>query len=460
MLLILSIFLLSHEVFGDSLLQRRYETATVWRRRVFSAEAMDLAYSDEYTVPETCHVVRQVGDYCPRDHAKEYDNIVVTLEAVMGFAPAKLTPDEFDIHSTEWVSENTLKVDFYGRLQSAYANGVYRVDGRFRFTSFLNFIPGSHKIINCYSINSPEVLKAYDYAASFVQASDVCINLIWPACSRPGMNYLNDTGFTTIEECIAYTSSLPIKGTCPYNQRSKTQACSELHAISSILLPDVHCQHVSPTSEKCQDTCLPACSNCDVNAKCIPVINSINDPTPTFKCECNVGYSGNGQTCKKEMCSYGNCNAPAGSYDCSGDNQCKCHESFTHNPENPNKLCVCPEGSKIRWINGSKSICVPNGRCVNGQHECPQRYNQVRCIPEKNTFSTMNECVCNHGYFGGRDYPCACPAPKRELWSNRQQGDLCLTPDECTEDWHCDHPRRCSLSLFPGSPSSAIGECM
>lgn len=434
--------IIAGEFVEHQLVLDRIWAAEVWTLRSNNASAMNLAYSDEFSTNETCHFVDSVGDYCPRDHAHEYDNNVLLLKAILGYNPAELVPI-WDASTIKWMTKDILLVNFYSYMRTAYdkLNHIYLVQGTFYFTTYLTFQPGTKQIINDYSINELEANQAFEITGAMTDAIDVCTNVIWPACGRPGMNYLNDTEFATIEECIAYTSNLPMVGVCPFVRRSKTQGCSSLHGINAFLLPSVHCQHVSPSSTKCQDSCLPECSNCDVNAKCIAEFPNVLDSTPVYKCECLPGYVGNGTHCKEEKCKYGQCGALYGSYGCS-DGLCKCTDTFKHNPQHANNLCICPDGGKVIY-NNSKPICVPKGRCIKDSWECSQGYSSVSCAVVDNPMAIFRECRCNYGYLGGRNYPCKCPAPKRELWSNLHNGNLCLSTTQCTASWHCGSGKTC-----------------
>jgi len=202
------------------------------------------------------------------------------------------------------------------------------------------------------------------------------------------------------------------------------------------------CSHVKPVNNMvCVDSCFPACNNCHENAECVASYPNIPaDFSPVYGCQCKNGYVGNGTVCTAKNCEYGNCPAKWGSFDCSGDNLCKCTESFTPKPFGfgNNDLCNCPEGSQI-FYHESKPICVPLGRCIDEQWQCNvQKYNQVKCSSfGNNTFSTFKHCLCNYGFTGGWEYPCACAAGNRIVWSDAHHGEICLPPTGCTTNWHC-----------------------
>eukprot|EP01127_Copromyxa_protea_P009418 TRINITY_DN2224_c0_g1_i2.p1 TRINITY_DN2224_c0_g1~~TRINITY_DN2224_c0_g1_i2.p1 ORF type:complete len:490 (-),score=69.40 TRINITY_DN2224_c0_g1_i2:54-1367(-) len=415
---------------------------------------MATAYSDKYTTPETCHIIKTVGDYCPREHAEEYDKVVTDLGMLLGYLPLRLG-SVFDPSTITWLSEDIVKVDFYTYIEVVYipATKTYTNSGWYYYTAYIKFEPGTARVLLQYGDPDPEATPALALSASTYTPSMVCNSYIWPACGRPGANYLNDTGFKTVEECIAYTSALDLENKCPFPMRSKTMTCQILHATSALLLPSVHCQHVSPASDKCQDTCMPACANCHENAKCIAIVESVETFLPEYKCQCLPGYMGDGENCEPATCQ-GSIfeGALYGSYNCS-TGKAICEESFTHNPEDPNNLCICPDGGTIRYQHG-KPVCVAKGRCLEEKWECSQAYENVQCVPVNNTFGKHKECRCNYGFNGGRLHDCSCPAPKSIQWSSSLERNVCLSPDECTANWHCGHPRVCVVD-----PSTQIGTC-
>lgn len=294
----------------------------------------------------------------------------------------------------------------------------------------------------------------------------ICAYFIFPACNvtnSSGYNYLTDTGFSSVSDCITFLSSLPATQPCPYEQRSNTTGCRALHALSSFFLPNVHCSHVKPDSHVCREQCLPACSNCDANAKCIATFPGFPSTpgsfSPVYKCQCNNGYIGNGTSCQSILCSNGNCPAPYGSYDCS-TGSCMCTSTYTTQPEllgTGNSLCTCPSPNTVQWIGGSP-MCLPIGRCVNDSYRymCNlQQYSQVKCVPLNNDFQPLGGCMCNYGFNGGWEYPCTCVAPGRILWSDSFDGKVCLLPGKCTKDYpDCNRDQTCFIQA-----GQQVGTC-
>jgi len=274
-----------------------------------------------------------------------------------------------------------------------------------------------------------------------------------------GGTYLTDTTFATMDQCLAFMNTLPLADPCPFPERDNTTACRQLHAFSSFFLPNIHCQHVRPDSAVCVDTCKPACDSCDPHATCVATFPTIY--APVFVCQCNNGYVGNGLTCAPKPCSYGNCPAMYGSYDCSSG-LCMCTQTFTQVPTAPNgqAICTCPAPATV-FYNDSASpsypVCVPKGRCMNGETwQCQgQTYTEVKCLPVGNTYTLFDACVCNPGFQGGYEYPCTCLPGNSIKSSTIYAGDVCLAPGQCTDNWHCAWPLHCN---FPAG--QVFGTCV
>lgn len=287
------------------------------------------------------------------------------------------------------------------------------------------------------------------------------------ACGTPnnitGLNYLNDTGYSTFTDCYVALSQLPATQPCPFVQMSRTITCYQLHAFAAILLPSVHCSHVRAQSAVCKDNCLPACANCDVNAHCVGTFpGKPRNATVVYKCQCSNGYIGNGTSCAPITCTNkGKCPATKGSYDCSAANRCECAPSFTPQPELlgvNDSLCVCLAPSQIVTYN-KEQYCLPQGRCLSddAREMCgKERYNEVKCLQQNNSFNTLHKCDCNYGFTGGVAFPCVCGASRRKVWSDKMDGKVCLNATECTEDWHC--PR--AKPDCQGATKSLIGQCV
>jgi hypothetical protein len=462
--------LLSFFLFGKSdLLADRYINAEKWILRTHSIQQMDEAYSDNVTVNNVSHITRDVGDFGPRLVAYEYDTALVLIaRSFLGFDPV-IVSTGWDKSTTKWIHTDILQVDFIFNITTGFNFNTLAYDiiqQGFRMKELIRFEPNSSKINLGYTIQDVAVIKAFAIASGSIPPEFACSKIIFPACNVTKVggvgNYLDDTGFSTIAECVSFLNSLPgvNEQPCPYGTRSNTSVCRITHGVGAFLLPDVHCSHVKRDSEVCRETCLPACSNCHADAECEAIFPDIPDSfSPVYVCKCKNGYVGNGTSCTPKTCQHGNCPALFGSYDCSINGLCLCTETFTSQPSSfgNNQLCACPEGSRIVY-NNSKPVCVPNGRCVQSQWECSntQAYNQVKCSSYgNNTFTLFKVCLCNYGFTGGWEYPCQCNSLKRVVWSNVFNGEVCLSNSECTVNWHCNYPQNC---VFSGGNS--VGTCI
>ena len=456
----------------QTLLDQRYANAKIWQlRAIGGVPAMTAAYGPTVVnFPVIFHNVQGVGNFGPADVALEYDFLVPGLEPILGYAPVTLFP-LWDINTTKWVAPDTLQVDYTITISVGYnpATATYAFANQvYRAREYIVFMANSALINLGYTINAPGAMVMFDLVANTLPAEVLC-GIIFQACGLnpyTNLSYLADTGFASFNDCYAFMAQLPTAQPCPYTQRSNTTACRQLHAFSSFFLPSVHCSHVRPNSAVCRPQCLPQCSNCDVNAKCVATYPNIPQTPDSFKpvyvCQCKNGYIGNGQNCTPILCSSkGRCPAPAGTYSCSAaDNRCECGSTFTAQPAllgADDSLCACPAPSTVYWYN-KEPVCVTQGHCLSdtARYMCNlQEYNQVKCLPQKNSFDTDSLCMCNYGFVGGIEYPCSCASGRRQVWSTVMKGDVCLNTTECTENWHCVSPQVCT-----GVSSDTVGRCL
>jgi len=451
----------------QNLLDQRYENAKVWQlRTIGGAPAMLGAYAPNIVDFSTIfHTVRGVGRFGPGDIALEYDFLVPGLQPLIGYAPVRLFPT-WDINETKWVGQDTLQLDYMITIDSGYnpATQSYVFANQvFRFREYIVFNPNSPLINLGYTVQDPGADIMFALTAANLPNEALC-GIIFQACNvinASGYNYILDTGFASFADCLAFMVQLPTSQPCPFTLQSNTTGCRQLHAFSSFFLPNIHCSHVKPLSPVCRAQCLPQCSNCDANAKCIASFPNV--PTSfgvVYSCKCNNGYIGNGTTCTPLACSNkGNCPASAGSYSCANPgNLCKCLDSFTSQPSLmgvDNSLCICPLGSTVFWVN-KVPVCLPEGRCLDDskRYMCNiQNYNQIKCLAQNNSFNTLSLCTCNYGYNGGKEYPCVCNG--RQEWSNKMAGQICINATECTENWHCSNGKVCV-----GATALTIGACV
>jgi hypothetical protein len=446
---------------------QRLANAEAWDLRALDDAHMTVAYANNITVnyTEIYHVVQDTGDFGPGSIAEEYDRITIDLTEIIGYAPVILGPT-YDPNAVRWLDNNTLITFHTDSIMTGFNTTTrqYQFIGYgFRDIEVIRYDPNSPLINLGYSIQDPAAEALYAASQATYSIELIC-GIIFQACdvtNSSGYNYLQDTDFTTIIDCITFLSTLNPKNPCPYPQRSNTTICRTLHGFSALLNPAVHCAHVRPVSMVCVDTCLPACSNCDPNAKCVATYpNFPTIITPVYQCQCNNGYIGNGATCTALMCNYGNCPAPYGYYNCS-TGLCMCADTFTAQPALMgvnNSLCVCPTTisgpGQIVWENGLP-ICVPAGRCLTKTWQCiNQAEEDVKCLPQNNTFTQFGGCVCNPGFTGGWEFPCNCAPGNTVSWSNVINGNVCLAPGQCIANYQCPRGKTCVIS--PGQP---IGIC-
>ena len=458
----------------SDLLADRLLNVERWINRTQGLTEIVLAWSDAVTHPNVTRIVREVGNFFPKNVAEEYDRNGEALSFIITTLLGSPTPIKildvhavFDISTTKWLSPNHIQIDYSVNIR-LFNFTIFQLspDQAYRFRDVLGFIPGTAIINLAFTYQDIAASKLFEATSADFTGEFLC-TMVFMGCNvsrkdgAPG-TYLPDTGFSTFAECVTFMNSFPPSNPCPYPQRSNTSSCRGVHASNTINLPEIHCSHVRPNSMVCTDSCLPACSNCHANAECIPSYLDVTvSVTPVYECKCKNGYVGNGVTCTPKNCSYGNCPALPGSYNCV-NNLCMCTETFTHEPVayGTNNLCSCPPDHQVIW-NNSKPICVPPGRCIKDQWECSegnnQSYTQIKCAVYNvsNTYTLFKSCLCNYGFLGGWEYPCICPSPKRILWSPTLNSDVCLAANECTATWHCAYPKTC---ITP--PGKQIGSCL
>jgi hypothetical protein len=392
--------------------------------------------------------------------ALEYDEILFITEQFLGYNPVILAT-KWDPYTTEWVDDGNgdfmLKVGYTLNITTYNVTiGNYNIKQEgFRSTGYLVFENSTSALISLgYDIQDPGAILLFSQTVSNTDPVALCAGLIYPACNGTfGPSYIADTGYTNLEDCIAFLTPRTVNSKCPFQMRSDTNICRSLHATSSFIRPDIHCQHTGKFSHTCVDSCFPACDNCDPNAQCVATFPTLFEPI--YKCQCNNGYKGDGLTCTAEHSKHGHCDISPGRYVCS-DGLCKCRDSFTWDPlaTNRDNRCFCPDNGSI-WQNGTSKMCVPLGRCLENKHCTIQKYDTVKCLSVgHNNYTLWGGCLCNYGYEGGWESNCVCPAPKREVYSSVIKGKVCLSDTECVCNRNCKTGEQCSL--IDGNP---IGKC-
>jgi len=263
--------------------------------------------------------------------------------------------------------------------------------------------------------------------------------------------------YDSVEACIAFMQVIDAnnqakpESACPYRLTSNSTVCRNFHATNALVDPEVHCSHTAINSPKCVDTCLPACANCPANSHCVATYANATALVAVYTCTCDDGYVAgttnvNGATsCAPKSCTANwQCGTPYGS--CSSTTgRCGCPNTFDWDPIKGG--CHCPDGYVLTWdipannpFGVTAPACKPPGGCLNRQHCSDQTWNRVQCAATQppSTVSVWLACQCNPGFTGGWISPCQCPyGESRVLWSSTVQGEVCLAPGQCTDNWHC-----------------------
>lgn len=443
----------------EPLLSQRMAALQVWVSRAASPVLTGQAYS-QYSDPAiVTHTVRDVGSFGPGAFlAAEYDGTLF-VPGVYG-VPSLILRPTFDPSTLRWIDQDTVQVDYVLNVSALYNPTLQQytaIANGLRFRDIFVFVPNTSLVKLDYGIQDPYGARVFEADAAAISPEQLC-GLLFFACTRTPEDYAA-MGFTDFPGCVAFASAL-INGppsVCPFPFKSNTTFCRILHGISSIELPSVHCPHVRPfDSMVCRDQCLPACNGCSANAHCTAVFPNIF--TTQYKCTCNDGYTGDGYTCTANTCTTANdCNDNPNQLTCT-NGICKCRPSFTWNSTNTQgDVCQCVDGRV--YSNGSNGpVCIPTGRCIQDNQCQAQNPETVKCVqyePVTQYSPPFGACKCNYGYQGGWEYPCSCPAPKREVNSISANGKICIAANECTEDRHCPQPNgRCQA--IAGAP---VGTC-
>jgi len=302
--------------------------------------------------------------------------------------------------------------------------------------------------------------------------------LINYACP-PGSPYQE---YASLEDCITKMTLIDAQnaakrgGGCPDPQVSNTTTCRYLHAAVALTNPPssqvLHCPHTATPSTICIDYCDSVCDFCDVNSVCTYNVNQYG--VRSYACNCNVGYTGNGYNCTKTSCTAQYQCATTSNYNyvaCNtASNTCACQPTFIWNSTLGG--CDCPSGNSVFYTNSGSAICLETGRCID-KYQCTTNgtnsagvsqpfignWNQVNCVPYGPITSLFpyNSCVCNYGYTGGFFVPCSCPSGSTEVWSATINGNVCLTPGQCTASYNCASGKTCN---FTNGPSAGVGVCV
>lgn len=287
-------------------------------------------------------------------------------------------------------------------------------------------------------------------------------------CAQAGL--LAETGFFSIQECIEQYHTIPAVSPCPSAFTSDTVLCRAIHAFSTIINATVHCPHLPFNSPVCFDRCLPECEECSVDAHCVEQFNDVQVAAGNaegyldYFCECNNGYTGDGENCALKTCTAPwNCQVPgkhmSGNpyHRCefvpgSSTGICQCAPTLHWNPVDGS--CECREDQHLEWENGIP-MCLDNGKCLE-RHQCPQHENDIECrqFDFPNTLSLGDWCLCNPGFenYGVDNPDCVCSGTR--IWSPLQHGNVCIHDGECIAEWNCQQGESCHIPN-----GNVIGTC-
>ncbi|XP_015750125.1 PREDICTED: fibulin-1-like isoform X2 [Acropora digitifera] len=156
------------------------------------------------------------------------------------------------------------------------------------------------------------------------------------------------------------------------------------------------------------DECSTSPSPCHVNAQC-------NNTIGSYRCACNVGYTGNGKTCTDiNECSSSpsachvnaQCNNTIGSY------RCACNLGFTGNGKTCTDINECSSSPFPCHVDAQCNNTIGSYRCAcklgyTGNGKTCTDINECSSLPFpchvnaqcNNTIGSYG-CACNHGYTG------------------------------------------------------------
>jgi hypothetical protein len=366
--------------------------------------------------------------------------------------------------SFRWEDSNEVWYKAVTNYTFNFLPGKPEYDG-FVNDAMIRFAPCTAKVWISYTRQDPLVARAIVSSERNLTPTQVC-TVIQSACTGEWQVYESQAA---CEEYIGALSDSP----CPSGQLTNTSNCYFFHGTAAVYLPEVHCAHVRPwyspdgPSDKCVDFCLTeGCGNCHEDAHC-EFTTPLGELASSYACVCNDGYTGDGVThCVEKSCSADyQCPSDTPFVDCD-EELCTCIESFnwdsSDSAANAHSACACGLNQNLLWTNGVPE-CVPIGRCREGHREdCtgsngPHTWNTVTCgefgsnVLLDHLYKT---CLCNYGYDNpGFANACECSAPKREVWDPLSAGNICITDDQCTQNWHCAS-NSCTIGI-----GDVVGSC-
>lgn len=459
---------------SPTLCAERYDAAKAWILRSRSVEDLTLAYTKYAQKPDVNHTVQDVGDFVGYDVAMEYDYLTVGLQPILGYSPVILRT-VWDASTTQWVTDDIIQVDYFLNASTLWNPTQHKYDINvegMRYRDWFTFVPGTSLVSYNYGIQDPVGAKIFTFNAQSINAIATC-GIIFQACNTSahgcdqvaGGSCISLTHFNTFFECVSFIQSrIDTPNICPYPLRSNTRDCRALHGMSSFFIPTLHCTHVPPVSPLCRDDCLDGvCANAVANSKCVALWPNIPISYELeYKAVCADGYTGDGLVaCVANTCTK-NSECPDDLAVCGNKGICECPETYVWDSSaearRTRKTCVCPPETQ-EFVTAGKKVCVREGRCLD-KSQCPQaRRGQpltVQCAPYGvNPYSPFKTCLCNYGYIGGIEYPCECVAPRREVYSARLEGTVCLAAGECVTNAQCGSNQSCNIPA-----GGSVGTCV
>ncbi len=348
----------------------------------------------------------------------------------------------YDPTSPQWINKDTLSVYYENKQykRNTTSGQDYLVIDGLLNREIVQYNPCSTVIRSSFVQQNQDSVKLGEKNFVNIPLTQIC-GLIMAAC-------VNYPAYPSMQDCLTFMKQLtPSK--CPFAVTGNTTNCRWFHALNTLAIPSVHCQHTMPESTMCTEACLPDCGVCHANATC--VADFINITIPHYKCACNEGFVGNGYKCTPKTCPLGQWQCPGPySYSTCINQTCGCLDTLTWNPIDG--TCGCTDSEQLFWYNGVPR-CVPKGYCLE-KYMCPQPSSYITCLPALNPVATSNPCICNYGFVGGFINQCTCLAPGRTVWSSTVDGNVCLQPTECTDGWHC------ASGVCNVDPGQQIGRCV
>ena len=263
--------------------------------------------------------------------------------------------------------------------------------------------------------------------------------------------------------CDLNAACLNIEGSyvcsCNFGYRGNGITCKVGQCEDRLCPPDQKC--ISPTSNECQcreglsmNTELDFCEDvdeclldhgCGQNSTCV-------NKKGSFKCDCNSGYIGDGESCEAGSCTDDMCPINA---------ECVMPSSFE---------CRCKNGFELQLLKSNETdICVDTDECSTLRGICHEK---AVCMNLPGGY----ECNCIEGYFGdGKTcFPGSCteincpPSDLKECLSPRtndckciegfsmSNSSICIDVDECKNE-PCDQNANCANNHGNFSCTCSIG---